>query len=208
MSKSVEVSSARVNEICDRIVERVHAARQNIARTVDTEMVKSHWMTGKDIVEEELQGKKRATYGTQLLKMMAERLTSKLGKGYTETNLRYMKQFYLIYQGVMPIHHTVCDEFSPDNVDIHLSWSYYRLLAKVNRKEARAFYEKEAIENRWSSRELGRQMGSLLFDRLAKSRDKKGLLRLAKKGVLSQLIEIAAKNCDRIYPRQDYAANA
>ena len=77
--------------------QNVHAARQNIARTVDTEMVKSHWMTGKDIVEEELQGKKRAAYGTQLLKMMAERLTRKLGRGYTETNLRYMKQFYIIY---------------------------------------------------------------------------------------------------------------
>ena len=132
--KSVEVSSAKVDEICDRIIERVHAARQNIARTVDTEMVKSHWMTGKDIVEEELQGKKRAAYGAQLLKMMAERLTRRLGRGYTITNLGYMKQFYVTYQHVTLIHHTVCGEFSLDNVDIHLSWSHYRLLIKVSRK--------------------------------------------------------------------------
>jgi hypothetical protein len=167
VSKSVEISSARVDEICDRIVERVHAARENITRTVDTEMLKSHWMTGKDIVEEELQGKKRATYGAQLLKMMAERLTRKLGRGYTETNLRHMKKFYFIYQSVMPIHHAVSDEFNSEIVDIPLSWTRYRLLIKVSRKEGREFYEKEAIGSRWSSRELGRQMGSLLFDRLA-----------------------------------------
>jgi len=192
--KSVEVSSTKIDEICDRIIERVNTARQNIARTVDTEIVKSHWMTGKEIVEEELQGKKRATYGAQLLKMMAERLTQRLGRGYTVTNLGYMRQFYLIYQEITPIHHTLCGEFNLDNVDTHLSWSHYRLLIKVDRKEAREFYEKEAIENRWSSRELGRQIGSLLFERLAKSRDKKGLMRLAKKGQEIQSPEDAIKD--------------
>jgi predicted nuclease of restriction endonuclease-like (RecB) superfamily len=126
--------------------------------------------------------------------MMSERLTRELGRGYTTTNLRYMKQFYIVYQGLIPIHHTVCDEFNVVNVDIPLSWSHYRLLIQVSRKEAREFYEKESIENRWASRELGRQMGSLLFDRLAKSRDKKGLLRLAKKGQEIQNPEDAIKD--------------
>jgi predicted nuclease of restriction endonuclease-like (RecB) superfamily len=193
-SKPIEISSTRVDEICSRIIERVHSARQQIARTVDTEIVKSHWITGKEIVEEELQGKKRATYGTQLLKMMAERLTRELGRGYTETNLRYMKQFYVTYQDVTKIHHAVSDEFNGKSVDIHLSWTHYRLLIKVDRKEARGFYEKEAVENRWSSRELERQIGSLLFDRLAKSRDKKGLMRLAKKGQEIQSPEDAIKD--------------
>jgi predicted nuclease of restriction endonuclease-like (RecB) superfamily len=194
VSKSVEVSSAKVDEICDRIIERVHAARQNIARTVDTEIVKSHWMTGKDIVEEELQGKRRASYGAQLLKMISERLTQKLGKGYTVSNLGHMKRFYLIYQGVTSIRYAVSGELASNNVDIPLSWTHYRLLLKVDRKEAREFYEKEAIENRWSSRELGRQIGSLLFDRLAKSRDKKGLMRLAKRGQEIQNPEDAIKD--------------
>lgn len=194
VSKPIEVSSTKVDEICNRIIERVYAARQSIARTVDTEIVKSHWITGKEIVEEELQGKKRATYGAQLLNMMAERLTRKLGRGYTVTNLRYMKRFYLIYQKVNPIRQTVSGELSLNNVDIPLSWSHYCLLIKVDRKEARGFYEKEAVENRWSSRELGRQIGSLLFDRLAKSRDKKGLMRLARKGQEIQSPDDAIKD--------------
>jgi predicted nuclease of restriction endonuclease-like (RecB) superfamily len=194
LSKSTIVDKTKVDEICGRIIQRVHASRQNISRTVDTEIVKNYWLTGKDIVEEELQGKKRAAYGTQLLKMMSERLTRELGRGYTTTNLRYMKQFYNVYQWLIPIHHTLCDEFNVENVDIPLSWSHYRLLIQVSRKEAREFYEKESIENRWASRELGRQMGSLLFDRLAKSRDKKGLLRLAKKGQEIQNPEDAIKD--------------
>jgi predicted nuclease of restriction endonuclease-like (RecB) superfamily len=194
ISKSVEVSSAKVDEICNRIIERVKTARQNIVRTVDTEIVKSYWMTGKEIVEEELKGKKRATYGAQLLKMMAERLTQTLGRGYTVTNLGYMRQFYLIYQDVTTIHHAVSGEFNLGSMDSPLSWTHYRLLIKVDRKEAREFYEREAIENCWSSRELGRQIGSLLFERLAKSRDKKGLLRLAKKGQEIQSPEDAIKD--------------
>lgn len=172
----------------------MHAARQNIARTVDTEIVKSHWIIGREIVEEELQGRKRAAYGAQLLNIMAERLMHKLGRGYTVTNLRYMKRFYLIYQELNQIRQTLSGELDLNSVDILLSWSHYCLLIKVDRKEAREFYEKEAIENRWSSRELGRQIGSLLFDRLAKSRDKKGLMRLAKKGQEIQSPEDAIKD--------------
>lgn len=151
-----EIQSAKIDEICNRIIERVNTARQTISRTVDTEIVKSYWMIGKEIIEEELKGKKRASYGAQLLKMMSERLTQKLGKGYTVTNLGYMKQFYLVYQGITSIHHAVSGEFILENIDIPLSWTHYRVLIKVCRKEAREFYEKEAIENRWSSRELER----------------------------------------------------
>lgn len=187
------VKNTRVDAICRRIVQRVNAAKQNVLRSIDTEMVKTYWLVGKEIIEEELRGKKRAAYGAQLLEMLSEKLTRLLGKGYTTTNLRYMKQFYLIYQELIPIHHAVRDEFNLDNVAIPLSWTHYRLLIKVDRKEAREFYEKEAIENRWSSRELERQIGSLLFDRLAKSRNKKGLLRLAKKGQEIQNPEDAIK---------------
>jgi predicted nuclease of restriction endonuclease-like (RecB) superfamily len=194
VSKSIVVQSTKIDEICNKIVQRVNTAKQNILRSIDTEMVRTYWLTGKDIVEEELRGKKRALYGAQLLEMIAERLTKELGKGYTTTNLRYMKQFYIIYQELMPIHHSLRDELVLNDVGIHLSWTHYRLLIRVDRKEAREFYEKEAIENRWSARELGRQIGSLLFDRLAKSRDKKGLLRLAKKGQEIQNPEDAIKD--------------
>ena len=62
-SKSIDIQNSNIDEICNRIIERVNAAKQKIVRTIDTEMVKSYWLIGKEIVEEELKGKKRATYG-------------------------------------------------------------------------------------------------------------------------------------------------
>lgn len=63
-----------------------------------------------------------------------------------------------------------------------LSWTHYRLLLKVSEPEKRSFYEIECAKSRWSTRELDRQISSLLYDRLALSRDKEGLLRLAEGG--------------------------
>ena len=95
-----------------------------------------------------------------------------------------MRKFYLEYQpnsDDYPIQHTTCTEFQPEFMPC-LGWSHYRLLMRVGRSEARAFYEIEASKNNWSVRELERQIGSLLFDRLAKSRDKEGVMALAYKG--------------------------
>jgi predicted nuclease of restriction endonuclease-like (RecB) superfamily len=70
----------------------------------------------------------------------------------------------------------------PGELSPNLSWTHYRALLRVDMRETRAFYEIEAIHNNWSARELERQINSLLFERLAKSRDKEGVMRLATRG--------------------------
>lgn len=110
---------------------------------------------------------KRADYGKALIAELARRLTEDFGKGFTESNLKYMRQFYLTF----PIRHAVRDE---------LSWTHYRLLLKVEKEAAREFYMLEAAESGWSTRELDRQISSLLYERLLMSKDKGKALKQAR----------------------------
>ena len=155
--------------IYQRIRGIIEAARQSIARAVNSQMVQAYWLIGKEIIEEEQRGEQRAGYGKKILETLADRLTNDFGKGFNAGNLWNMRQFYQSY----PILYAVRRE---------LSWSHYRILMRIERPEARRFYEIECIKNNWSIRELERQKGSLLFERLALSRDKKAVLRLARKG--------------------------
>jgi DUF1016 N-terminal domain len=119
--------------------------------------------------QDEQAGKERADYGKRLLEGLAARLQTEFGKGHDPSNLRNMRAFFLTY----PIR---------DALRHDLSWTHYRLLLRVDNSDARAFYEAEAVNARWSTRELERQINSLLFDRLALSRDKAGIRALASKG--------------------------
>ena len=200
-----------------RIAQILESARSGVARTVNTTQVVANWLIGREIVEAEQRGKKRAQYGERLLEELSKKLTEDFGAGFSVQGLRYMRQFYhefpvlisqppirLTLRGMSSllsgpaanneIHHTPCGEldtdsnggtpaeWKPGQLSPNLSWSLYRHLLRVALPEARAFYEIEAIQNRWSARELERQINSLLYDRLAASRDKKGLLRLARNG--------------------------
>jgi predicted nuclease of restriction endonuclease-like (RecB) superfamily len=152
-----------------RIRKIIEEARGNIVRVVNAAMVEAYWQIGKEIVQEEQRGKARAGYGEAVLKKLSLRLTTDFGKGFDESNLRNIRYFYLSYPKRDALRH-------------ELSWTQYRILMRVEKPEARSFYEIECIKNNWSARELERQKGSLLFERLALSKDKKGLLRLARKG--------------------------
>lgn len=162
----------RTNNL-DVIFERVKAilseARAKAWQAVNAAMVVSYWEIGRIIIEEEQEGRKRADYGSYLLDALSERLTTEFGKGFDRTNVSKMRAFYLAYPII-------------DAVRLQLTWTHYRLLLRVENPEARAFYEIEAVNARWSTRELERQINSLLFERLALSRDKKGVLKLAQKG--------------------------
>ncbi|MCK4870351.1 MAG: DUF1016 family protein [Gammaproteobacteria bacterium] len=143
-------------------------------------MVRVYWLIGRDIVEEEQQGRARADYGTYLLQVLSELLTKRYKKGFSVSTLRDIRQFYLTYSDRLSIHHAVRGELI--EISFSLGWIHYRALMRVSRQEARQFYEIEAEKNNWSGRELERQIGSLLFERLAKSKDKEGLLQLAHQG--------------------------
>lgn len=193
-----------------RVREILDAARTGIARTVNTTQVMANWLIGREIVEEEQRGRRRAGYGTALLGELAERLRAEFGRGYGVDNLELFRRFYLDYPELLGVVSAAAepgaisdaprrksgvlaaallnpaavkaDAWQPGRLNPNLSWTHYRRLLRVDRADARAFYELEAARNAWSARELERQVASLLFDRLAKSRDKPGMLRLATKG--------------------------
>lgn len=173
-----------LNDLHIQISGVIDHARQNVQRIIDQEMLKAYWKIGQLIVLEEQKGESRAKYGESLIKELSKRLMTTHGKGFSEANIRNMRQFYVEYRspGDASIHYTVCSEFETPVFSSHLGWSHYRILMRLKKPEARSFYEIEASKNNWSVRELQRQTASLLFDRLAKSKDKNGLMELAYQG--------------------------
>jgi predicted nuclease of restriction endonuclease-like (RecB) superfamily len=138
------------------IRETLITARKNAYTAINFAMVEAYWKIGKEIMEAQ-DNNTRAEYGKHLLSYLAGRLTIEFGKGFTETNLKYMRQFYAVF----PIRHTLCDE---------LSWSHYRLLMKIDNAERREFYLKECAESNWSVRQLERQINSFFYERLLATR--------------------------------------
>lgn len=171
----------RINSLYNRVNGHIAQARQRIQRTIDTEMVKAYWLIGQEIVEEEQFGYERSEYGKAVLKNLSMRLQQQYKRGFGVDTLEQARNFFIIYQEVGNSD-ALRRKSDVSNLNPNLSWTHYRALIRVKRPEARQFYEIEAAKNSWSSRELERQIGSLLFDRLAKSRDKEGLLKLAQEG--------------------------
>jgi predicted nuclease of restriction endonuclease-like (RecB) superfamily len=175
-----------IEPLYERISAILTAARANVARTVNTEMVRAYWLIGREIVEEEQAGQARAAYGGDVIAQISSRLQSAFGKGFTATNIRQMRHFYLAYPLLLEgdqIQQTVSVESeTTGRLHPNISWSQYQLLTRITSPHARAFYEIETVYNHWSVRELERQISSLLFERLALSRDKQGLMALATQG--------------------------
>ena len=159
----------------NRISKLLKISREKTIRAINTTMVTTYFEIGRLIVEEEQNGKDRATYGKEILKNLSIKLTKEFGKGFSTTNLEQMRKFYKVYG----ISQTLSEEFK-------LSWSHYLILMRMENSNARQFYEIEAINNNWSMRELKRQVNSALYERLLLSKDKKKIIELSQKG---QIIE-------------------
>ncbi len=154
-------------------------ARQKAYTAVNTAMVEGYWLVGKRIVEEEQQGKERAEYGKEILKSLAKVLTSELGKGFSLSNIKNFRQFYLTFPDFLRIRQTVSGEFDNSirqTVSAELSWSHYQLIMRVSNKEAQHYYIKEAVQNMWSVRTLERNIATLYYDRLLLSQIKKPVI--------------------------------
>lgn len=157
-----------------RIRDIWEASRQQAIRSVNSAHVCANWLIGKQIVEAEQGGEQRAAYGKALLKSLSQQLTDEYGSGFSETALKYMRLFFLTYPDLLGKSHALRDQlpatttpdWQPGQLHTGLSWTHYRILLKVERQEARQFYEIETIRNGWSARQLERQISSLLFDRL------------------------------------------
>ena len=151
-------------DIYQEIHDLLHKARQNIISNINSTMTKTYFLIGKRIVEEEQNGNKRAEYGKKLIKMLSKKLTKEFGKGFSETNLKQMKTFYINYEKSQTL-----------SAQFKLSWSHYLILMRIENINARNFYEIEAFENNWSLRELKRQINSALYERLVLSRNKEAI---------------------------------
>src|SRR5262249_17412047 len=132
-------------------------------------MVEACREVGRSIVEEEQAGKSRADHGKRVVEGLADRLRAEFGRGFDRSNFFHMRASFRAYPNVAAVRR-------------QLSWAHYRLLLRVENPEARSFYEAEAVDAGWSTRELERQIGSPLFERLALSRDEAGVPALAHEG--------------------------
>ena len=161
-------------------------ARKQAKTAVNLSMVYAYYEIGRMIVEEEQCGKKRAAYGTQLLKELSSYLTKIYGKGFSVGNLKNIRQFYKVYS-TDQIGETVFSQFENlPAVDtgrkFYLSWSHYLKLMRMDNVDERHFYEIESVKNDWSLAELKRQYDTSLYQRLALSTDKGKVYRLALEG--------------------------
>ena len=155
------------------IKELLSGARQRVAVQVNTELLSTYWNVGRIIVEHEQNSQERAAYGKQTLKALSKELTKEFGKGFSVSNIQFMRRFYQTYQ-------------IQQTVSVKLSWSHYCELLTISDDNKRSFYEKEAINSGWSIREMKRQIATSLYERLLLSdgkANKEKVLALAEKGI-------------------------
>lgn len=143
--------------------------RKSAAKTVNSILVQTYWTIGKYIVEFEQDGKEHAKYGDELLLRLSRDLTIKYGKGFSRSNLTYIRKLYMTFPKCETLSHI-------------LSWSHYFEILKLDTDLEINFYIRQCEIENWSVRELKRQMKSMLFHRLALSKNKEEIIKLSKEG--------------------------
>ncbi len=170
-----DIQTNKYNNLLNNIGEILSQGRIKAVKSVNSILVETNWYIGQYIVEFEQGGNEKAEYGSVLLNRLSKDLHSAYGKGFSKSNIYLMRLFYLKFEKFQ-------------TVSGKLSWSHYAEIVTISDDLERSFYEKQCIQENWSVRELKRQKETALFQRLALSKDKKGVLELAQKG---QIIETA-----------------
>ncbi|MDE6759520.1 MAG: PDDEXK nuclease domain-containing protein [Lachnospiraceae bacterium] len=192
--EKIEISveeDADIEKLCLDTVDLLEYARNIAVQQVNIVQLLTYYSIGKWIMEVQQKGKLRAKYGSQVIKKLSERLQKKFGKGFSKTNLEYIRRFYLMYED--RITQSVFQQFAiektqtlfgqlKENKPFLLSWSHYLQLMRIENEDERNFYEIEASKSGWTVRTLQRQYNSSLYERLALSRNKEAVLKLAKEG--------------------------
>ncbi len=194
-----QIKSAKQSVVADTVLFRevrglIMAARSAVVSNVNAVQVFTSFEIGGRIIEHEQKGAIRAEYGKQLLADLSANLTAEFGTGFSERNLRNMRKFFLVYKDRLPQIRQMASAKSDVvlksqiqsgksvRLAFNLSWSQYVFLVGIKDEAARNFYEIEAVANNWTLPELTRQFNSGLYERLALSRDKDGIRKLAKEG--------------------------
>jgi len=184
--KKQEMISPENGPVFDRVVSILEQARGNVVRAVNSNMVRAYWLIGRAIVEELQGGEERAEYGKKVVSDLSKRLIERYGRGFSEQSLQNFRRFYSAYSQRITISSPLGREFKNENsfpvgrelakghplgdestlgFSSQLSWSHYRALMRVENDQARAFYEREAIEGGWSKRTLERQVHTQYYER-------------------------------------------
>ena len=184
-------------ELFERVVSILDGARVNVVKAINNQMVIAYWLIGREIVQALQGGEGRAEYGKQVIDNLSKQLTQTYGKGFSTTNLKYFRTFYLAYPDrISTIRHPLCDELPApqkghtesdeliQGFSSRLSWSHYRTLMQVEKPDARQFYEREAIDCGWDIRSLERQIHSFYYERLLKSQNPQKMLQSARKEIV------------------------
>lgn len=165
----MELQQQEYNKLVQGIGQLLIAGRERAAQEVNSILVQTYWEIGRCIMEFEQRGKEKAEYGGQLFDRLSTDLTQAYGKGFGRSNLFYMRKLYLSFQNSVTVSHK-------------LTWSHNYEILKADSELEISFYTKRSEKEKWSVRELKRQMKSMLFHRLALSTDKEGVLKLATEG--------------------------
>lgn len=171
----------RLFEVVSGLIDE---GRRQVVKAVNTAMVYTYYGIGQYIVEFEQGGKMRAAYGKEVIKNLSARLTERYGEGWSVETLTNCRKFYQVYSNSHPVV-TKSGDIVSTGYEIHefiLPWSHYQILMREKNADARSFYEIEAFNQQWSKRQLQRQVASSLYERLALSRDKNEVMRLANEG--------------------------
>jgi predicted nuclease of restriction endonuclease-like (RecB) superfamily len=169
LSNGLAISDSEYVRLVSLISDTWEKAKGRAALAVNTELLDANWQTGRYIVEFEQGGNTKARYGEQLITNLAKDLTRLRGKGFSRSNLFNMRLFYVRFPKIQ-------------TVSGQLTWSHYLELLKCDDSLEMQFYMKECINQGWKVRELKRQINSSLFQRLALSTDKEGVMALASEG--------------------------
>lgn len=174
-------NNAECTDLLQNIGTALNNGRQKAVNQVNRAIVETNWNIGRYIVEYEQAGHEKAEYGSEILKRLSHDLIERYGKGFGMSNVNKMRKLYLTF----PILQTLSAK---------LSWSHYVELLKINDPQERSFYMHECEQNNWGVRELKRQMNSMLFQRLALSKNKEEVMMLAEKGQIIEKPEDVVKD--------------
>lgn len=198
--EAMDLHDPRLQSILQEVSAIISAARRSAARSVNALMTASYWLIGHRIVEFEQSGDERAEYGTALVERLSEELSLKFGRGFSRQNLQLMRSFYLAYSSIeicqtasgessLATRNRICQtasgKFTIATTQAHLDgllsafplpWSAYTKLLSVKNVRAREFYEKEALREGWTVRQIERQINSQFYERTALSKNKAAML--------------------------------
>jgi len=198
--KTTEITEININYLFEKIASVIEEARRRASTAINLSEVYAKFNVGRYIVEDEQGGKERAAYGKQVLEQLSKKIEERFGEGWSVDTLKRCRKFYSIYStpaiGATVLHqletttdfvnlgNTVAQiqEASAEPHKFVLSWSHYLILMRVKDANARSFYEIECAKQNWGVRWLQRQVNSSLYERLALSKDKDEVIRLATEG--------------------------